>query len=81
MVGHVPGRACNPGPSRAYMVFLPPRILPSTSAYNLLGVEPIELVADRLTLTFPGNILQDKTTIEFQIVERQHAMMKTNTQN
>jgi hypothetical protein len=33
------------------------------------------------TLTFLGNILQDKTTIEFQIVEKQHAMMKTNTQN
>ena len=39
------------------------------------------MVVDRLTLTFLGNILQDKTTIEFQIVERQHAMMKTNTQN
>ena len=51
------------------------------AAYSLLGVEPIELVVDRLTLTFLGNILQDKTTIEFQIVERQHAMMKTNTQN
>jgi hypothetical protein len=45
------------------------------AAYSLLGVEPIELVVDRLTLTFLGNILQDKTTIEFQIVERQHAMM------
>ena len=44
-------------------------------------MEPIELVVDRLTLTFLGNILQDKTTIEFQIVERQHAMMKTNIQN
>ena len=51
------------------------------AAYSLLGVEPIEMVVDRLTLTFLGNILQDKTTIEFQIVERQHAMMKTNTQN
>jgi hypothetical protein len=51
------------------------------AAYSLLGVEPIELVVDRLTLTFLGNILQDKTTIEFQIVERQHPMMKTNTQN
>lgn len=50
------------------------------AAYSLLGVEPIELVVDRLTLTFLGNILQDKTTIEFQIVERQHAMMKTNAQ-
>ena len=44
-------------------------------------MEPIELVVDTLTLTFLGNILQDKTTIEFQIVERQHAMMKTNAQN
>jgi hypothetical protein len=35
-------------------------------------VEPIELVVDRLTQTFLGNILQDKTTIEFQIVERQY---------
>ena len=51
------------------------------AAYCLLGVKLIELVVDRLTLTFLGNILQDKTTIEFQIVERQHAMMKTNTQN
>ena len=38
------------------------------AAYSLLGVEPIELVVDRLTLTFLGNILQDKTTIEFQIM-------------
>ena len=30
MVGHVPCRACNPGPSRAYIVFLPTRILSST---------------------------------------------------
>ena len=51
------------------------------AAYSLLGVELIELVVDRLTLTFLGNIFQDKTTIEFQIVERQPAMMKTNTQN
>ena len=30
MVGHVPCRACNPWPSRAYIVFLPTRILSST---------------------------------------------------
>jgi hypothetical protein len=30
MVGHVPCRACNPGPSRAYIVFLPTSILSST---------------------------------------------------
>jgi hypothetical protein len=29
MVGHVPCRAFNPGPSRAYIVFLPTRILSS----------------------------------------------------
>jgi hypothetical protein len=51
------------------------------AAYSLLGVEPIEMVVDKLALIFLGNILQDKATIEFQIVERQHAMMKKNTQN
>ena len=51
------------------------------AAYILLGVEPIALVVDRHTLAFLGIILQDKTTIEFQIIERQHGMMKANTQN
>jgi hypothetical protein len=51
------------------------------AAYSLLGVDPIEMVVDKLALIFLGNIIQDKATIEFQIVERQHAMMKRNTQN
>ncbi|CAG2257429.1 unnamed protein product [Mytilus edulis] len=48
------------------------------ATYSLLGVEPVEVVVDRLILTFLGNLLHNKETLEFKILER---MAKRNGQS
>ena len=47
---------------------LPDRVA-NVATYSLLGVEPIEAVIDKLILIFFGNILQNKDTIEYRIIE------------
>ncbi|CAC5418330.1 unnamed protein product [Mytilus coruscus] len=51
------------------------------ATYSLLGVEPVEVVVDRLILTFLGNLLHNKETLEFKILERQLRMAKRNGQS
>ncbi|CAG2243427.1 PTPRM [Mytilus edulis] len=51
------------------------------ATYSLLGVEPVEVVVDRLILTFLGNLLHNKETLEFKILERQLSMAKRNGQS
>ncbi|CAC5414314.1 unnamed protein product [Mytilus coruscus] len=51
------------------------------ATYLLLGVEPVEVVVDRLILTFLGNLLHNKETLEFKILERQLSMAKRNGQS
>ncbi|CAG2257393.1 unnamed protein product [Mytilus edulis] len=41
------------------------------ATYSLLVVEPVEVVVDRLLLIFLGNLLHNKETLEFKILERQ----------
>ncbi|CAC5397431.1 unnamed protein product [Mytilus coruscus] len=48
------------------------------ATYSLLGVEPVEVVVDRLILTFLGNLLHNKETLELKILERQLSMAKRN---
>lgn len=52
--------------------------LPSRAAniatYALLGTEPIEAALDKLLLTFFVGAIQDCTSIEYKIIERQLAM-------
>ncbi|CAC5416985.1 unnamed protein product [Mytilus coruscus] len=51
------------------------------ATYSLLGVEPVEVVVDRLILTFLGNLLHNKETLEFKILERQLSMAKRSGQS
>lgn len=52
--------------------------LPSRAAniatYALLGTEPIEAVLDKLLLTFSISAIQDRSSVEYRIIERQLAM-------
>jgi hypothetical protein len=50
----------------------------NVGVYSLLGIETIEVVIDRNTLSFLGGIIRNKSTIEFAILERELSMSKTN---
>ena len=50
----------------------------NVGVYSLLGIETIEAVIDRNTLSFLGGIIRNKSTIEFAILERELSMSKTN---
>ncbi|VDI80532.1 Hypothetical predicted protein [Mytilus galloprovincialis] len=55
-----------------------PKRVASAANYCLLGIEPIQSTVDRLLLTFFGGIIQDNTSIEYRIIERQLVMSKQN---
>ena len=57
-----------------------PQRTAKVAVYILIGMEPIEAVVDRLVLTFAINILQDKNSLEFRIIERQLGMAKSSGQ-
>ncbi|CAG2236421.1 unnamed protein product [Mytilus edulis] len=53
-----------------------PKRVASAANYCLLGIEPIQSTVDRLLLNFFGGIIQDNTSIEYRIIERQLVMSK-----
>jgi hypothetical protein len=50
----------------------------NVGVYSLLGIETIEVVIDRNTLSCLGGIIRNKSTIEFAILERELSISKTN---
>ena len=46
--------------------------------YALLGIETVEAAVDKLMLSFFGNIIQNGSSIEFRIIERQQVMSTKN---
>ena len=46
----------------------------NAATYALLGIETIEATVDKLMLSFFGNIIQNGSSIEFRITERQQVM-------
>ena len=52
-----------------------------TAAYGLLGVRPVEQEWNLRKLTLLGNILSQKSTLEYEIAQRQMAVKDLDSNN
>jgi hypothetical protein len=50
----------------------------TAATYALLGIETVEAAIDKLMISFFGNIIQNGSSIEFRIIERQQVMSTQN---